>query len=318
MESPYVTLNNGLRMPQVGLGTWDPQSGAMMEAIKNAIDSGYRHIDCAYVYQNEEAIGEAIKGKIDEGRVKREDLFITSKLWCTFHSKEKVLAGFQATLKALKTPYLDLYLMHAPYGLIEDTTELFPCDSSNMLHGSNVDYLETWAAMEMLVEKGLVKSLGISNFNAAQTQRLLDSCTIKPVTNQVECHPYLNNEKLRQFSAEKGIILTAYAPLGSPSKPWDSAVPNLLSDTSVAAIAARHAKTPAQVLIRFAVDRGIIVVPKSTNPDRMKENFKVFDFALDPAETEKLMSLDIPAGKGRSFIFENTSGHPHYPFHDEF
>ena len=112
--------------------------------------------------------------------------------------------------------------------------------------------------------------------------------------------------------------MTAYAPLGSPSKPWDSAVPNLLSDPSVAAIAARHAKTPAQVLIRFAVDRGIIVVPKSTNPDRIRENFKVFDFALDPAETEKLMSLDIPAGKGRGFVFENTTGHPYYPFHDEF
>jgi len=313
-----ITLNNGKLIPQVGLGTWDPSPGPMKEAIKVAIDAGYRHIDCAYVYQNEECIGDAIKEKIVEGVVKREELFIVSKLWCTFHSKEKVEEGFHATLKALKTPYLDLYLIHAPYGFKEDTPDLFPCDANNAILSSNVDFLETWREMEKLVEKGFVRSLGISNFNAAQTQKLLDICKMKPVTNQVECHPYLNNEKLRQFSLEKGIVLTAYAPLGSPGKPWESSLPKLLSDPNVLAMAKKYSKTPAQVLIRFAIQRDIIVIPKSTNPGRIRENFDVCHFVLDSAEMECLMSLNVAGGKGRGFAFENCKEIPYYPFNDEF
>jgi len=318
MACPKILLNNGVEMPQVGLGTWMASPEHTKEAIKHAVDAGYRHIDCAYVYQNEGPIGDAITELTEEGKVKREDLFIVSKLWCTFHSKDKVKAGLQDTLQALKTSYLDLYLLHAPYGFAEDTNDLFPCDENNVMRFTDVDFLETYHAMEKLVDEGLVRSLGISNFNAAQTQRLLDVCKIKPVTNQIECHPFLNNEKLRQFSAERGITLTAYAPLGSPAKPWACQVPSLLSDKSVVAIALKHGKTAAQILIRFALERGIIVIPKSTNPQRIRENFDVFDFALDETDLIKLMSLNIAEGGGRCFVFTNCKEHPHYPFHDEF
>jgi aldehyde reductase len=144
-------------------------------------------------------------------------------------------------LKALNTPYLNLYLIHDPYGFEEGTEELLPMDENNLMRCSEVDFVETWIEMEKLVKDGLVRSIGISNFNAAQTERILDICTIKPVTNQVECHPYLNNEKLRQFSALKEITLTAYAPLGSPGKPWPSPdQANLLTDDVIVAMSARH------------------------------------------------------------------------------
>jgi len=313
-DIPNLTFSNGRSVPQLGLGTWQSTPELLTKAIEVAIEAGYRHFDCAYVYQNEAVIGSTLKRLIKNGKVTRDELFITTKLWCTFHSKEKVNEGFSASLKALDTPYVDLLLVHAPYGMKEGTNELFPQDEQGQIICSEVDFIETYLEMEKLVGQGLVRSLGISNFNSKQTKRILDVCSVKPVTNQVEVHPYLINEKLRKFSMDHGIFLTAYAPLGSPGAPFTKG--NLLSDDKVCAIAKFYDKTPGQILIRFALERGIIVIPKSTNPARIQENINIFDFALSNEDLKELPNLNNP--DGRIFKFSNVARSKYYPFSEEF
>lgn len=245
---PKITLNNGLKVPALGLGTWKSKPGEVTAAVKAAIDVGYRHFDCAHVYGNEKEVGVAIKDKIAEGVVKREDLWITSKLWNVFHSPEKVEPALKTTLSNLGLEYLDLYLIHWPMGFKEGG-ELFPLNAAgDKILYSDVDYVDTWKAMEQVVKKGMTKSIGLSNFNTVQTERVLKIASIKPVTNQVECHPYLNQKKLAAWSKERGIILTAYSPLGSPDRPWAKPDdPQLLQDPELVAIAKRLGKSPAQV-----------------------------------------------------------------------
>lgn len=251
---PKVTLNNGLQIPVFGLGTWKSKPGEVTAAVKSAIDAGYRHIDCAHVYGNEKEVGEAIRAKIAEGFVKREDLWITSKLWNTFHSPEKVEPALKKTLSDLGLEYLDLYLIHWPMGFKEDG-DLFPMNADgDKLLFSDVDYVDTWKGMEGVQKKGLTKSIGLSNFNSEQIDRVLKAATVKPVTNQVECHPYLNQKKLAAFCKERGIVLTAYSPLGSPDRPWAKPDdPQLLQDEGIIAIAKRLGKSPAQVKKKFII-----------------------------------------------------------------
>ncbi|KAG0721132.1 1,5-anhydro-D-fructose reductase [Chionoecetes opilio] len=191
--------------------------GEVTQAVKDAISCGYRHIDCALVYGNECEVGAAIKAKLEDGTVKREDLFITSKCWNTFHSKELVLPTLKESLGNLGLQYLDLYLIHWPMGYKEGVGR-FPSDSNGKTIYSEVDYLETWLAMEEAFRSGLVKSIGVSNFNKKQIERVLKEGTIKPVTNQIECHPYLNQKKMVDFCRAKEICVTAYSPLGSPDR----------------------------------------------------------------------------------------------------
>ncbi|XP_013199000.2 aldo-keto reductase family 1 member B1 isoform X1 [Amyelois transitella] len=301
---PLVKFNNGLSIPILGLGTWQSKPGEVGKAVCDAIDIGYRHIDCAHLYLNEKEIGEAIKKKIRSGIVKREDLFITSKIWNTYHHPDWVEKAVRISLDDLQLDYLDLYLIHWPMAYKEGT-DPFPEDRNGKIIYSDVDYVDTWKAMEKLVEKGLVRSIGLSNFNTKQVQRILDAAKIKPVTNQVECHPYLYQKKLFNFCKERGVTLTAYSPLGSPQRPW--AKPgdiNVLDTAIIKAIAAKYNKSPAQVLIRCAIDRGIVVIPKSTTRSRIAENFNVFDFKLTPTDLEQIASLDcngrlIPQAEGR-------------------
>jgi len=315
---PKIQLNNGNFIPALGLGTWGSPVGQVSQAVKDAIDVGYRHIDCAHVYGNEHEVGEGINAKISEGVVKREDLFITSKLWNTFHRPDLVEGALKTTLKNLGTPYVDLYLIHWPFAYKEGG-ELFPKDDKDNLAFSSVDFLDTWQALEKLVDAGLAKSIGVSNFNSAQIKRLLSACRIKPVTNQVECHPYLTQQKLSAFLKSVDIVLTAYSPLGSPNRPWVTKDdPVLLDDPKIVGLAKKYNKTTAQVLIRYQLQRGHVVIPKSVTKSRIASNFNVFDFELT---AEDLALINTFECNGRICPMTgalDSSTHPDYPFNDEF
>jgi len=314
---PTVTLNNGITMPQLGLGTWQSKPGEVAAAVKHAISVGYRAIDGALCYQNESEVGEGIRAKIEDGTVKREDLFVTSKLWNTFHSKDLVVPAVKTTLKDLGLDYLDLYLIHWPNGF-QEGGGLFPVDADGKNIYSSVDYTDTWAGMEQCVELGLVKSIGVSNFNSKQIARVLEVAKIKPVNNQCECHPYLNQRKLIDYCASVGIKFTGYSPLGAPQRPWaKDDDERLLDDAKLKEVALKHGKSPAQILIKYQLQRGVICIPKSVTPSRIEENFDVFGFDLSSEDMTYIDSFNARKTE-RYLLLEWIKDHPHYPFNEEF
>lgn len=311
---PTVTFNNGQKIPAIGIGTWKSKPGEVTEAVKTAIEVGYRHIDCAFVYGNEKEVGAAISSKIADGTVKREDLFITSKLWNTFHRPDLVKGALLKSLENLNLTYLDLYLVHWPQAYKEEG-DLFPKEADDKIAFSDVDYVDTWKALEPLVGEGLVRSIGISNFNSKQVARLLEHASIVPVTNQIECHPYLNQRRLKDFCEARKITITAYSPLGSPDRPWAKPDdPSLLDDPKLKAIADRLGKTVAQVLIRYQIDRNNIVIPKSVTASRIASNFDVFDFKLSQEDMSLIDSFDC---NGRMVPMTASLGHKYHPFENE-
>lgn len=313
---PTVKFNNGQTFPLFGLGTWKSKPGEVGQAVKDAIDIGYRHIDCAHIYGNEAEIGAALKEKFEDGTVKREDLFITSKLWNTMHRPDLVEPAIRTTLTNLGLDYLDLYLVHWPFALKEEG-ELFPVDADGKTAYSDIDYLDTWKAMEEVQKKGLTKSIGVSNFNKRQLERLLANCTIPPATNQIEVHPYLNQKKLIDYCTSKNIVITAYSPLGSPDRPWAKPDdPQLLEDPKIKAIAEKYGKTPAQVVLKYQVQRGCITIPKSVNKGRIQQNFDIWDFELSGEDVALLDTFDC---NGRICPYSDAVTHKDHPFaNDEY
>uniref|UniRef100_A0A182QBR1 NADP-dependent oxidoreductase domain-containing protein n=1 Tax=Anopheles farauti TaxID=69004 RepID=A0A182QBR1_9DIPT len=310
-RATLVTLNNGKKMPVLGLGTYNLRGQSCVDAVKTAIEAGYRHIDTAFLYGNEVEVGQAIREKIEDGTVRREDLFVTTKLWNTSHEPAEVREAFDTSLANLNIGYVDLYLMHSPIGAT--------VTASGKTVLTEVDYVTTWKAMEKLLDTGRVRSLGVSNFNSEQLRRIIEHGTVKPVTNQVECHVRLNQKQLIKFCKDREIIVTAYSPLVRPGATIgldDNKTPKpAFEDDRVVAIAQRYSKTPAQVLLRYLVDIGTVPIPKSGNPDRIRENLNIFDFELTP---EEVLSLDSLHTGQRLVKIDSAAAHPFYPFDAEF
>ncbi|KAL1764497.1 estradiol 17 beta-dehydrogenase 5 isoform X1 [Sigmodon hispidus] len=316
-----VRLSDGHSIPILGFGTYAPEEvpkTKATEATKIAIDAGFRHIDSAILYQNEEEVGLAIRSKIAEGTVKREDIFYTSKLWCTFHRPELVRVCLEQSLKKLQLAYVDLYLIHFPTSLKPGDNH-FPTDENGRVIFDTVDLCATWEAMEKCKDAGLTRSIGVSNFNRRQLEMILNKPGLKykPVCNQVECHPYLNQKKLLDFCKSKDIVLVAYSALGSHREPkWvDQNSLILLNDPVLGSLAKKYKQTPALIALRYQIQRGVVVLAKSFNEKRIKENMQVFEFQLTTEDMKVLDGLNKNIRYISGSIFK---GHPNFPFLDEY
>ncbi|MEM6643512.1 MAG: aldo/keto reductase [Bacteroidota bacterium] len=314
----YLTYKNKDQMPMLGLGTWKSQPGEVYEAVKTAIEVGYCHIDCAPIYGNEAEIGEALNEVISSGIVSREELWITSKLWNGDHEPHEVKPALEKTLKDLQIEYLDLFLMHWPVALKKGSK--IPLEPENFFSLEEVPISATWKAMETLVDDSLVKHIGVSNFSASKIEKLLETARIKPEMNQVESHPYLQQKELKSFCDEHGIFMTAYSPLGSGDRApllKSENEPQLFENQEIIKIADAKGVTPAQVLISWAINRGTVVIPKSTNPVRIQQNLESKDIELSAEEMQtieglelgfRFLSGDIWVGEGSPHTLESLWG----------
>ncbi|KXG54087.1 Aldo/keto reductase subgroup [Penicillium griseofulvum] len=258
-------LNTGAEIPALGLGTWQSQPGEVARAVFHAIKVGYRHIDAALCYGNENEVGQGIKEAIDNGIIKREDLFVTTKLWCSYHAR--VEEGLEQSLKDLGLDYVDLYLMHWPLAMNpKGNHNIFPklADGSrDIIHSHS--HVTTWKSMEKLVGTGKVKAIGVSNYSVKYLEELLPQATIVPAANQIENHPLLPQQEIVDFCNKAGIHITAYSPLGSTGSPLFTAEP-------IVAVAEKRGVTPATVLLSWHIARGSSVLAKSVTPARIEAN----------------------------------------------
>jgi alcohol dehydrogenase (NADP+) len=290
----HLLFENGDKMPSLGLGTWRSKPNEVYEAVLHAIKVGYRHIDCAYVYKNENEIGDAIKDAISEGLVKREDLWITSKLWNDSHLPKDVLPAIENSLKDLKLDYLDLYLVHWPIAIKKGVD--FPSEAKDFLSSEQAPISATWRAMEKLQQSGLSRHIGVSNFNSAKIEELKKDASQMPTVNQVEFHPYLPQVKLKDYCDKNKIHLTGYGPLGAAYRVANNEVdhPILLENEKLAGIAKKNSGTVAQVVLAWAIEKGIAVVPKSVNFKRIEENFAAGELKLDAEDMQTISNLGGP------------------------
>jgi 2,5-diketo-D-gluconate reductase A len=261
-DLPTILLNDGNSIPQLGFGVFQIEPADTVEAVTLALETGYRHIDTAEMYGNEKEVGEAVRAS----GLDRAEIFVTSKLNNGFHRPDDARRAFEGTLAALDLGFLDLFLIHWPLPTLYDG-----------------DFVSTWQALEEFRSEGHLRSIGVSNFQVAHLERLADETDTVPAVNQIEVHPYLTNEEVRAYDREHGIATEAWSPIAQGG---------VLGDPTITEIAQKVGRTPAQVVLRWHIERGDIVFPKSTTPSRIKENFEIFDFSLDPADVQAISSLD--------------------------
>jgi alcohol dehydrogenase (NADP+) len=288
-----LTFKNKDEMPAFGLGTWKSEPGEVYDAVRTAIEKGYRHIDCAPAYGNEKEIGKALSECIDEGIVARDEVWLTSKLWNTDHLKEDVLPALKRTLTDLQVDYLDLFLIHWPVALKPGVG--FPQDSSDFLSPEEAPISATWQEMEKAVNAGLIRHIGVSNFGIKRLEELMANSVIKPEMNQIECHPYLHQTELIDFCHKNGIHVTAYSPLGSPDRPDQFKAanePSLLKNPVIEALAKEKGCNAGQILMSWALHRGLSVIPKSVNPGRIAENLKAESVELSDDDMDRIHGLE--------------------------
>ena len=264
-----IPMNNGRGIPALGFGTLIADLGDTLRATRTALEAGFRQFDCSERYRNEEAVGEAIQGVLREGSVRREDLFIATKLWNNNHRPERVEPAFEASLARLGLKYLDLYLIHTPFAFQPGDDQDPRDQNGNLLYDRDVTLLDTWKAMESLVDHGKCRAIGLSDISLNELKPICESARIKPAAVQVEAHPYLPETELLGFCKEQGIVFFAFAPLGHGMRP------GLLEDPVISATAARVGKTPAQVLLAWAVQRGTALLTTPRSAARARENFDI-------------------------------------------
>jgi D-xylose reductase len=305
---PVLQLKSGGRMPTVGLGFWKVPQPAAAELVIDAVRAGYRHFDCACDYGNEAEVGAGLRAALDQKLCRRDELWITSKLWNTYHAAEHVGPALERSLKDLSLDYLDLYLIHfpiaqrfVPFDVRYPPEWVFdPAAEKPRMEPARVPISETWSAMEDLVRAGLVKNIGVCNFGVSLLRDLLSYAQISPAVLQVELHPYLTQKKLLRFCRESRIAVTAFSPLAAQSYfsiGMARADESVLEQHAVGQSAARHNKTPAQIVLRWGVQRGTAIVPKTVNRQRLNENLDLFDFELSEEEMRQISDLD----RGRRF-----------------
>jgi len=257
---PNIKLITGFNMPQIGIGTWQATGDPVRQAVKDALEIGYRHIDTAFIYGNEKEVGQGLNEQITAGIVKREDVFLTTKVWPDSSSHQKAFESIQNSLKSLNVTYLDLVLIHWPRGNITDI----------------------WKGLEDGYNQKLVRSIGVSNFEKQHLDTILKTAVIHPSVNQIDVHPTLNQDDLIAYSESLNISITGYSPLGTG---------NLIKDSTLTSIGTKHNKTAAQVAIRWQIQRGLVVIPKSTHKNYILEDFEVFDFELSADEMKTIHDM---------------------------
>lgn len=283
-----LSFSNSDKIPVMGLGTWLSKKNEVYNAVLDAINTGYRHIDCAYIYGNEAEVGEALKEAFSSRLVRREDMFITSKLWNSDHASKDVEPAIKTTLKNLQLEYLDLYLMHWP--IANRPGRETASSTADLVSLNEIPLSETWEAMQALKTKSLTRHIGVSNFSIVKIKELIEKTGINPEMNQVELHPYFQQNELVDYCKQNNILVTAYSPLGSSRTVGTEK--GLDKENIILDIAKKHNCSPAQILLAWGIERGTIVIPKSVHAQRIKDNFESLNVQLDKDDMSVIAALD--------------------------